>query len=70
MYHSWLQCSTGGGMFGILGKYTNLWGRDPVVFLGMITHFISFLLIFYNLPNDAIHGKVTDAHGQLFTQSR
>ena len=56
-------------MFGILGHYTNRWGRDPVVLLGMITHFITFLLIFYNLPNAAIHGKVTNAYGQLFDPS-
>ena len=59
----------GGGLFGILGNYTNRWGRDPVVLLGMVTHFISFLLIFYNLPDDAIHGKETDAYGALFNQS-
>jgi MFS family permease len=59
----------GGGTFGILGHYTNRWGRDPVVLLGMLSHFITFLLIFYNLPNAAIHGKVTDGHGQLFNSS-
>lgn len=57
-------------MFGVLGNYTNRWGRDPVVFLGMLTHFISFLLIFYNLPDAAIHGYVSNAYGQLFDPSR
>lgn len=60
----------GGGIFGILGYYTNRWGRDPVVLLGMITHFITFLLIFYNFPDASIHGKVTHAYGQLFNPSQ
>jgi MFS family permease len=60
----------GGGIFGVLGNYTNRWGRDPVVLLGMLTHFVSFLLIFYNLPDAAIHGYVNDAYGQLFHPSR
>ena len=57
-------------MFGILGHYTNHWGRDPIVLLGMITHFITFLLVFYNLPDAAIHGKVTDPSGYLFSPSK
>ena len=66
---SFVSC-IGGGTFGILGHYTNRWGRDPVVLLGMVSHFITFLLIFYNLPNAAIHGKVVDPHGQLFNSSK
>ena len=54
----------------MLGNYTNRWGRDPIVLLGMLTHFISFLLIFYNLPDGAIHGYVDHAYGQLFHPSR
>jgi MFS family permease len=59
----------GGGVFGIFGNYTNRWGRDPVVLLGMLTHLMSYLLIFYNLPNAAIHGKVSGVHGQLLNPS-
>ena len=65
-----LYIISGGGLFGILGNYTNRWGRDPVVLLGMLTHFTSFLLIFYNLPDAAIHGHVDYAYGQLFKPSR
>ena len=54
----------------MLGNYTNRWGRDPVVVLGMLTHMLSFLLIFYNLPDEAIHGRVNYAYGQLFRPSR
>ena len=38
-------------MFGIFGKRTNKFGREPIVFLGMICHWICFLLIFLNLPD-------------------
>ena len=65
-----LDTQIGGAIFGVLGNYTNRWGRDPVVLLGMLTHLLSFLLIFYNLPDAAIHGNVTNAYGQLFKPSR
>ncbi|NXH22422.1 MFS11 protein, partial [Bucco capensis] len=42
----------GGGIFGLLSK-SNLFGRNPVVMLGIIVHFIAFYLIFFNMPNDA-----------------
>lgn len=44
--------STGGGIFGLLSK-NNRFGRNPVVMLGIIIHFIAFYLIFLNMPNDA-----------------
>ena len=69
-WHNALYVYVGGGTFGILGHYTNRWGRDPVVLLGLVSHFITFLLVFYNLPNAAIHGKVADPHGQLFNSSK
>ncbi|XP_060620571.1 UNC93-like protein MFSD11 [Anolis sagrei] len=42
----------GGGLFGLLSK-SNRFGRNPVVMLGIVVHFIAFYLIFYNIPNDA-----------------
>lgn len=64
--------TSGGGLFGILGSYTNRWGRDPVVLLGMVTHFVTFLLVFYNLPSAAIRDTVpaTLSHGFLFDPSK
>ncbi|XP_044309539.1 UNC93-like protein MFSD11 isoform X1 [Varanus komodoensis] len=49
----------GGGIFGLLSK-NNRFGRNSVVMLGIVVHFVAFYLIFYNIPNDApiasIHG--------------
>ncbi|XP_010149850.1 PREDICTED: UNC93-like protein MFSD11 isoform X2 [Eurypyga helias] len=42
----------GGGIFGLLSK-KNRFGRNPVVLLGIVVHFIAFYLIFFNMPNDA-----------------
>ncbi|NXG62192.1 MFS11 protein, partial [Hemiprocne comata] len=42
----------GGGLFGLLSK-NNHFGRNPVVMLGIVVHFIAFYLIFFNMPNDA-----------------
>ncbi|NWX51800.1 MFS11 protein, partial [Steatornis caripensis] len=42
----------GGGIFGLLSK-NNRFGRNPVVMLGIVLHFIAFYLIFFNMPNDA-----------------
>jgi len=44
---------TGGLLFGILGKRTNRYGRDPIVLMGFIVHMITFYLIFMNVPNQA-----------------
>ncbi|NXF52233.1 MFS11 protein, partial [Oceanites oceanicus] len=43
---------TGGGIFGLLSKNSRF-GRNPVVMLGIVVHFIAFYLIFFNMPNDA-----------------
>lgn len=45
-------CVAGGGIFGLLSK-NHRFGRNPVVMLGIVVHFIAFYLIFYNMPNDA-----------------
>ncbi|NXN12568.1 MFS11 protein, partial [Indicator maculatus] len=42
----------GGGIFGLLSK-SNRFGRNPIVMLGILVHFIAFYLIFFNMPNDA-----------------
>lgn len=49
---------TGGGLFGIFGKYTNRFGKDPIVLLGLLVHFVTFLLIYYNLPVESALQKV------------
>ena len=59
-------------MFGIFGRYTNRWGKDPVVLLGMLVHFAVYLLVFYNLPeNSSIKNiSVPDSFGALFNPSK
>lgn len=42
----------GGGVFGMLNK-SNRFGRNPVVLLGLITHYIAFYLVFLNIASDA-----------------
>jgi len=40
-------------MFGILSRYTNKYGRDPIVLFGFIVHCVTFFLIFINVPDRA-----------------
>ncbi|CAG02272.1 unnamed protein product [Tetraodon nigroviridis] len=42
----------GGGLFGMLNK-SSRFGRNPVVLLGLFTHFVAFYLIFLNIASDA-----------------
>ncbi|XP_003976433.1 UNC93-like protein MFSD11 isoform X2 [Takifugu rubripes] len=42
----------GGGVFGMLNK-SSRFGRNPVVLLGFITHYVAFYLIFINIASDA-----------------
>ncbi|XP_029284054.1 UNC93-like protein MFSD11 [Cottoperca gobio] len=42
----------GGVVFGMLNKSSRC-GRNPVVLLGLITHYVAFYLIFINITSDA-----------------
>ncbi|MGH0133711.1 UNVERIFIED_CONTAM: hypothetical protein FKN15_053299 [Acipenser sinensis] len=42
----------GGGVFGMLNTRSRF-GRNPVVLLGLLTHFVAFYLIFLNIAADA-----------------
>ncbi|KAM5307542.1 UNC93-like protein MFSD11 isoform 1-T1 [Glossophaga mutica] len=42
----------GGSLFGLLSKNSRF-GRNPVVLLGILVHFVAFYLIFLNMPGDA-----------------
>jgi hypothetical protein len=63
---------SGGGLFGILGKYTNKFGKDPVVLLGMLVHFAAFYLIYLNIPAHAIGENIDPklSYGVLFDPSK
>lgn len=54
----------GGLLFGLLGKKTVRWGRDPIVLAGFVIHLVSFFLIFINLPNDANYSE-TDSSAYI-----
>ena len=63
---------TGGALFGIFGKYTNRFGKDPIVLLGLLVHFATFLLVFYNFPVLAVFENVSPglSRGNLFSPSK
>lgn len=43
----------GGAVFGIFGKKTVKWGREPLIASGFTISTITYLIIFLNLPNDS-----------------
>ncbi|XP_064842712.1 UNC93-like protein MFSD11 [Oncorhynchus masou masou] len=55
----------GGGVFGMLNK-CNRFGRNPVVLLGLITHFVAFYLIFLNIASDAPIAPEVGTHLQAY----
>ncbi|XP_051989027.1 UNC93-like protein MFSD11 isoform X1 [Xyrauchen texanus] len=57
----------GGGVFGILDKCHCI-GRNPVVFLGLVTHFVAFYLIFLNIASDAPVAPEEGTHMQAYIQ--
>ncbi|KAL3285315.1 hypothetical protein HHI36_019424 [Cryptolaemus montrouzieri] len=58
----------GGLLFGILGKKTTKWGRDPIVIVGFLIHIVAFFCIFLNLPNNSPIGDTND--GAFITSSK
>ncbi|KAG7459587.1 hypothetical protein MATL_G00212140 [Megalops atlanticus] len=55
----------GGGIFGMLNK-VNQFGRNPVVLLGLLTHYVAFYLIFLNIASDAPIAPEEGTHLQAF----
>uniref|UniRef100_H2YJY7 UNC93-like protein MFSD11 n=1 Tax=Ciona savignyi TaxID=51511 RepID=H2YJY7_CIOSA len=51
----------GGALFGIFGKKTIRYGRDPIVLMGGAIHMVTFLLIFLNIPDLAPLNKTPDS---------
>lgn len=56
-------------MFGMLNK-CNRFGRNPVVLLGLITHFVAFYLIFLNIASDAPIAPEEGTHLQAYITPR
>lgn len=50
----------GGVTFGLMGKKTTRFGKDPIVIVGFILHIVAFFLVFMNLPDNAPLGDTTD----------
>ncbi|XP_077020054.1 UNC93-like protein MFSD11 isoform X2 [Tamandua tetradactyla] len=58
----------GGSLFGLLSK-SNRFGRNPVVLLGILVHFVAFYLIFLNLPGDAPIAPAEGTDSMAFIKS-
>ncbi|XP_044765194.1 UNC93-like protein MFSD11 isoform X2 [Coccinella septempunctata] len=56
----------GGLSFGILGKKTTKFGRDPIVIAGFVIHILAFFAIFLNLPN---RSPIEDTNDEAFIAS-
>lgn len=60
---------TGGSLFGLLSK-NNRFGRNPVVLLGIVVHFIAFYLIFLNMPGDAPIAPIEGTDSRAYIKPR
>ncbi|KAK7113337.1 UNC93-like protein MFSD11 isoform X2 [Littorina saxatilis] len=56
----------GGGAFGLFGKRTNKFGRDPIVVLGYFLHMAAFYISFINLPMDS---PIQETDGPTYFES-
>lgn len=59
----------GGSLFGLLSK-NNRFGRNPVVLLGTLVHFVAFYLIFLNMPGDAPIAPLEGTDSSAYIKSR
>ncbi|XP_038598045.1 UNC93-like protein MFSD11 [Tachyglossus aculeatus] len=55
----------GGSLFGLLSK-NNRFGRNPVILLGILVHFVAFYLIFLNMPADAPIAPVEGTNSRAY----
>lgn len=67
--HLSYRVRAGGGVFGMLNK-DNKFGRNPVVLLGLVTHYLAFYLIFLNIASDAPMAPEEGTHMQAFMTPR
>lgn len=52
----------GGGLFGLFGNRTNIYGRDPIVLLGYLVHMTCFMIVFINIPmNSPVAANIDSA---------
>ncbi|XP_078230860.1 UNC93-like protein MFSD11 isoform X2 [Callithrix jacchus] len=58
----------GGSLFGLLSK-NNRFGRNPVVLLGILVHFMAFYLIFLNMPGDAPIAPIEGTDSSAYIKS-
>ena len=54
----------GGGVFGVLNSQRL--GRNPVVLLGLLLHYLAFYLIFLNIAPDAPQAPEQGTHLQAY----
>ncbi|XP_041362789.1 UNC93-like protein MFSD11 [Gigantopelta aegis] len=57
----------GGSVFGLFGKRTNTYGRDPIIMLGYLVHLVAFYLTFMNLPSDS---PITSSNLPTYMESK
>ncbi|XP_069510756.1 UNC93-like protein MFSD11 isoform X2 [Ambystoma mexicanum] len=60
----------GGGLFGLLMSKSGRFGRNPIVFLGLVVHLLAFFLIFVNVPNDAPISSSNGTENRAYMEPR